>query len=357
MERASEDFLKGLLEIPSPSGFEEEAVRFWVKRVKRHADRIEKDVHGNALAVVNERGSPRVMLAGHIDEIGFMVSYVSDQGFLSFAQVGGHDRQVIQGMRVKVATAKGPVLGLLGKKPVHLMRNDEAGKVPELSDLWIDIGAKDGKEARKMVEIGNPVVVDMGFARMPNDFAVARGFDDRIGAFVVAETLRLLSERRPKAAVFSVATVQEEIGLRGAMTSTFRIDPQVGIAVDVTHAIDYPGVGGKERARGEDNKLGQGPAITRGPNINPKVFARLVAAAKKGKIPYQVEVASGRTGTDAAVIQTSRAGVATGLIGIPNRYMHTPCEMVSLKDVENAAALLAGFVRDLSPRTSFIPSD
>ena len=357
MERASEEFLKRLLDIPSPSGFEEEAIRFWTRKMARHADRIEKDVHGNAMAALNEKGSPRVMLAGHIDEIGFMVTHVSDEGFLSFSQLGGHDRQIIQGMRVKIMTAKGPVMGLLGKKPVHLMRGDEGRKVPETSDLWIDIGAKDGKEAKKMVEIGSHAVVDMGFARMPNRLAVARGFDDRIGAFVAAEALRKLRGKRPKAAVFSVATVQEEVGLRGAMTSTFRVRPDVGIAVDVTHAIDYPGVGGKERARGSDNKLGKGPAITRGPNINPKVYSRLVAAAKKRKIPYQVEADAGIPGTDAAVIQISRAGVASGLIGIPNRYMHTPCEVVSLEDVENASSLLAQFILDLSPRTNFIPSD
>ncbi len=302
MDKASQEFLVKLLEIPSPSGYEEQAVKVWSKHFGRCADRVDKDVHGNAMAVLNEKGRPRVMLAGHIDEIGFMVSHISDEGFISFSQVGGHDRQIIQGMRVKILCAGGPVLGVLGKKPIHLFRGDEGRKVPDTEDLWIDIGAKNGKETRKLVAVGDAIILEAGFSPLRNGLVTARGFDDRVGAFVAGEVLRLLSRKKPKAAVYAVATVQEEVGLRGAMTSTFRIEPQVGVAIDVAHATDYPGISGKDKARGGELKLGKGPAVTRGPNINPKVFSRLVAAARKGKVPYQVEPVPDGTGTDANVM-------------------------------------------------------
>ncbi|MFH1023104.1 MAG: M42 family metallopeptidase [Planctomycetota bacterium] len=356
MERTSQEFFENLLSTPSPSGAEEAAVRLWASYARPFADRIEKDVHGNVMAVLNPEGAPRVMLAGHIDEIGFMVSHISKEGYVSFAQIGGHDLQIIQGMRVKVLSAKGPVTGLIGKKPIHLLKAEERKKVPETEDLWIDIGAKNVREAKRIVEVGDAIVIDVKYENLRNGFAVARGFDDRAGAFVVVEALRLLSKSRPKAAVYAVATVQEEVGLRGAKTSAFGIDPQVGIAVDVTHAMDYPGVG-RERASFGDLSLGKGPVLSRGPNINPKVFARLQAAAKKRRIAFQVEAAPGGTGTDANAIQVSRAGVATGLVSIPNRYMHTPCEMVCLKDVENAAKLLAAFVEGLDGKSAFIPSE
>ncbi len=345
------------MEIPSPSGSEEAAARAWAGYAKPFADRIEKDTHGNVMAVLNPRGSPRVMLAGHIDEIGFMVTHINDDGFLSFAQVGGLDLQVIQGMRVKVLTATGPVPGLLGKKAIHLMTADDRKKVPATEDLWIDIGAKTGKEARGLVAIGDTAIVDYGFTPLRNGLAVARAFDDKAGSFAVVEALRLLAKKKISAAVYAVATVQEEIGLRGARTSAFGVDPQVGLAVDVTHATDNPGAGGRERAIQGVLKLGAGPVVARGPNINPKVFARLAAAAKAEKIPYQVEAAAGGTGTDANAIQVARGGVATGLLSIPLRYMHTPCEMLALSDITDTARLLAAFVARLDRRSNFIPSE
>jgi endoglucanase len=237
------------------------------------------------------------------------------------------------------------------------MSHEEGRKVPATEDLWIDIGAKDKKEAKGLVEIGDWAVIDMGYEPMRNGFAAARGFDDRIGAWVVGEALRILSKKRPSASVYAVATVQEEIGLRGARTSAFGIDPLVGIAVDVTHATDNPGAGGKEKAKLGHLKLGAGPVISRGPNINPKVFAGLRDAAKAAKIQFQVEAAPGGTGTDANVMQTTRSGIATGLVSIPLRYMHTPCEMLALKDVEDAAKLLAAFISRLDRRERFIPSE
>jgi endoglucanase len=255
---------------------------------------------------------------------------------------------------VRIHTASGPVLGLIGKKPIHLMGGDDRRKVLETQDLFIDIGAKDGKEAKKAIAIGDPITYDPNFEVLRRDQLVARGFDDKMGAYIAAEVLRCVSQskKKVKASVYAVATVQEEIGLRGARTSTYGIDPLVGIALDVTHATDYPGM---DKRRYGDIKIGAGPDIARGANINPVVFDRLVAAAKKLKIPYQVSAASGGTGTDANAMQLSRAGVATGLVSIPNRYMHTPVEVLSTKDLDNAIKLLTEFTLSIDEKTSFIP--
>jgi len=353
MREASLKFLEELLGQMSPSGFEADAANRWKAEAESFADEVKRDVHGNTIAVVNPEGKPRVMLAGHIDEIGFMVKYIDEKGFISFAPIGGWDPQIAQGQRVWIKGKNGIVLGVIGKKPIHLMQPEERKKVVEIKQMFIDIGAKNKEEAEKYVSVGDPIVVAHKFERMLGNKAVARGFDDRIGAFVVLEALRLLAEDRPKhAATFAVATVQEEIGLRGAKTSAFGIDPQVGIAVDVTFATDTPGIDKKQIG---DIKLGGGPVIARGPNINHKVFDMLVETAKELDIPYQIEGIPRGTGTDANVIQLTRAGVATGLISIPNRYMHTPCEMVDLEDVENAAKLIAGFVRKLTPETDLRP--
>ena len=359
MERSSQAFLERFMAVASPSGAEEEAARAWTAYTKPFATRIKKDVHGNVMAVLNPEGSPRVMLAGHIDEIGLMVTHVSDEGFLSFAQMGGHDVQILQGMRVNVQTARGSIKGLIGKKAIHLMTSEDRKKVPQTEELWIDIGAKGGDEARALVEIGDVAVVDWAYVALRNGLAAARAFDDKIGAFVVAEALRLLAKgrKRPAAAVYAVATVQEEIGLRGARTAAFGINPHVGIAVDVTHSTDNPGAGAREKAQQGIIKLGGGPVIARGPNINPKVFQRLRDVAKREKISVQIEAAPRGTPTDANAIQLTQAGVAAGLVSIPLRYMHTPCETLALKDAEDTARLLAGFVAGLDRRASFIPSD
>ena len=229
------------------------------------------------------------------------------------------------------------------------------GKVVKIEDLWIDIGAKDKEEAASLVEIGDPAVLDYAFAELRNDLVVARGFDDRIGAFVVLEAARLLAAMNPKASIYAVATVQEEIGLRGAKTSAFAIDPKVGIAVDVGFATDTPVMESEKKKVGEFS-MGKGPIIARGPNINPPLHKLIVQAAKEADIPYQIEGAPRGTGTDANAIQLARAGVATGLICIPNRYMHSPCEIVHLTDLENALKLIAQTVAKIDETTSFLPS-
>jgi len=355
MKKESLAFLRQYVEPASPSGFEQEASRLWREEADRFAERTRVDTHGNSFALVNEGGSPRVMLAGHADEIGLMITYIDERGYLSFTGIGGWDVQVLPGQRVRIRGRNGTLLGVIGRKPIHLLEEEERKKVVKIEDLWIDIGAKDKVEASTLVEIGDSAVLDYGFAELRNDLVVARGLDDRVGAFVVLEAARLLASMAPKAAVYAVATVQEEIGLRGAKTSAFGIDPQVGIAVDVGFATDTPGME-SEKKKVCEAAMGKGPLIGRGPNINPPLYSLFVKTAKEKKIPYQIEGNPRGTGTDANAIQLTRAGVATGLISIPNRYMHSPCEVVHLADLENASKLIAYTVAKIDPKTSFLPS-
>jgi endoglucanase len=353
MRKESVNFLRDLIAAPSPSGFEGPAQEVWMSRTSPFADEITRDVHGNAIAAVNPAGSPRIMLAGHIDEVGFMVKYISDDGFISFATIGGVDIHLAPARRVVIHTAHGPVMGVIGKKPIHLMSPEaRASQKLEWHQLWIDIGAKDRKEAEKKVDLGDPVTFTDGFEVLNGNCVIGRGFDDKAGAFTVSEVLRLLKGRKIQAAVYGVATVQEELGLRGAKTSAHGIDPDIGIATDVTFASDHPDTDKKQLG---EITLGKGPVLARGPNINPKVYSRLVKLAKADKIPYQVEPAPRATGTDANVIQMTRSGVAAGLVSIPNRYMHTPVEMVHLEDLDNSAKLLAAYIESLKPGEDLLP--
>jgi endoglucanase len=293
------------------------------------------------------------MLAGHIDEIGLMVSYIDDKGFLNFAPIGGHDATVLVGQRVYVHTATQTLLGVLGRKPIHLLSADERKAPVEIKGLWIDIGASSRDEAEKLVRVGDPVTLAGGLERLRGDLLVAKAFDDRVGAYVAAEVLRAVAGDALQAAVFAVGTCQEEVGYRGAITSAARIKPDVAIAVDVGHALDYPGVD-DEKKRRNYLALGKGPQISRGPNINPVVFDLLVQAADAEGIPYQIDPTPGESGTDGWAIQVAHQGVATGIIGISLRYMHTPVEVLSTVDLDQTVALLAAFIRRLDRSTGFI---
>lgn len=352
MQKESLDLLRQLIGIASPSGFEWGIQTLLKKQMKANCDEVHADVHGNVIGVINPKAPVRVMLSGHCDEIGLMVVHVEDRGFISFAAVGGIDPSVIDGQRVKIHTAKGGVFGVIGRKPIHMMEPDERGKAMKLQDLWIDIGARNRKEAERHVSVGDYVTIDVGLEPMLNNLVAGRGFDDRAGAFVVVETLRRLKGRKLKVGVYGVTTVQEEIGLRGARTSAYGIDPHVGIAVDVGFASDYPG--GDPKRTG-DCKLGKGPTLHRGPNINP-VLARLMeASAKKHRTPFQVTAEPSATGTDANAMQVNRSGVAAALVSIPNRYMHTAVEVISLEDLDNCSKLLADFIADMDPGQKYIP--
>lgn len=356
MTDSSHDFLKRLLDSPGPSGFESAPARVWRDEVKRFADELRPDVHGNSVGTVNPKGTPRLMFAGHIDEIGLQITHIDDEGFLYFAGIGGWDSQVLVGQRVIVVGPAGPVRGVIGKKAPHLMKKEDFEKVSQISDLWIDIGAASRDEALKRVHVGDPAVLDAASQEFPGGRIVSRSIDNRIGAYVVAEALRLLArERPPHAAIFAVATTREEIAYTGggARTSAVGIDPQVALVVDVTHSTDWPGA---DKKLGGDHKLGAGPVFGRGSALNPVVFDLLVRCAVEEGIPYSVQAAPRDTGTDADAIHNALRGIPTGLVSVPNRYMHSPNEMVALADVERAARLLAAFARKLGPDTSFIPT-
>ncbi len=356
-------FLKTLVESPSPSGYEGPARAIWRRAVEGVADTLSTDLHGNTIATVNPSGAPRVLLAGHVDEIGFMVTYIDDDGFVYFGPIGGHDPVIAPGQRVRIHPASGdPILGAIGRRPVHLMQGDERDKKVELRDLWIDVGARSRDEAAGRVRVGDPITFAVGLERLTlaEDRVVSRALDNKMGAFIVAETLKEVAARRGDglklaASLTAVATVQEEVGLRGAYTSTFSVNPHVGIAVDVTHALDHPGAGSGDKRRLGDVRMGKGPVIARGPSVNPVVFERLVAAAEAAGVPYQVEPAPGSSGTDADAIQRSRGGVATGVVSVALRYMHTPVETIEISDIEDAITLLAAFVARLDGDTDFTP--
>jgi putative aminopeptidase FrvX len=345
-------FLTELLKAKSPSGAEAQAQAVYDTFVKPHADGYANDALGNRLATLNMKGAPTLMMAGHMDELGLIITYVNKDGFLYFDTIGGHDRSIISGRRVIIQTANGPVRGVTGKRAIHLMEDAERKKVPEIHEIWMDIGAKTKAEALTRVAIGDVATYDHEFALIHGSIGTARAFDNKVGAYVVGETLVRLAKERAKLAarIVSVATTQEEIGTRGAQASAFAVDPHVGLIVDVGHATDHPDC--DPRKFGE-TKLGAGPIICRGPNINPKVYERLLACAKKAKIPFQLEADPRPTGTDARAVQMARGGVACGLVSIPLRYMHTPSEVVDLEDVENTVKLFMAFAKSVGKGESF----
>ena len=351
MRDASYDFLKRLLSTPGPSGYEEAAAKVWREEAGKFAE-VYGDRMGNSFATIGAGGSPRVMLAGHIDEIGVMVTHVDENGLVRFTGVGGWDPQVLVGQRVKLLTKGGEVAGVIGKKAIHVMEADERKKVSEIKSLWIDIGARDAEEAKGMVRVGDVGVIDADLVELPNGRIASRSVDNRMGAFVVLEAVRLLSEENDIGAeVVAVACVQEEIGLYGARGAAFGLDPDVAIAVDVTQATDTPGVSKNEHG---DHALGSGPVIKRATNISPIVSEGLIAAAESENISYTLEADSRSTGTDADAIQFTRAGIATGLVSCPNRYMHSPNEVVEVEDVENCARVIAAYIKTLSAETGFV---
>jgi len=353
MKKDALAFLENMLSAPSPSGYEGPARQIWVDRVKRFAADVTVDVHGNAIATINPEGTPHVMLAGHIDEIGFQICHVEESGFLRFRTIGGHDMQSVEGRRVHIHTNSGPILGVVGKKPIHLIRDRTRASKPKAADLWIDAGFSSKRAALKVVDLGDPVTYVEGFAPLRGKLAVGRAFDNKVGAFIAAEALEALDRAKNlKCRVTSVATVQEEIGLRGARTSTFGLDPDVGIAIDVTWATDDPSADAKELG---EVKLGDGPVLARGPNTNPPLFSMLRQAARREGIVHQIRALPAATGTDANAMQIARAGMATALIGIPQRYMHSPVEVCHLGDLEAAVKLISCTVSKLDRKSSFIP--
>ncbi len=352
MKTEQYNFLENLINAPSPSGYEGAAAKVYRDYVKKYADEVTTDVMGSVIAVKNPSAGSKVMLAGHIDEIGMIIHYIDDKGFLYFQEIGGIDPSVLPGARVDIHTSKGFVRGIIGRTAIHMLEREERGKALKLSDLWIDIGAKDKKEAEKLVTIGDAATVSYGLEKLLGNKILSRAFDDKAGVFVIAETLRLLVDKKIAVSVSAVATTQEEVGRRGARTAAFNVDAEVGIAVDVCHGIDYPTA---NKSKNGDIELGRGPVILRGANATPKLAEILIETAKKNKIPYQIEAGGGDSGTDAFIMQLNKSGMATAVVSVPVRYMHTPGEVADSEDMENAAKLVATFIEVLSAKTDWTP--
>ncbi|HEX9564876.1 MAG TPA: M20/M25/M40 family metallo-hydrolase [Gemmatimonadaceae bacterium] len=344
-------FLHRLLDSPGPSGFESLPARVWRQEASAFAT-VTADVAGNSIAVVNADAPVMIMLAGHIDEIGVIVTWIDDEGFAFIAPIGGWDPQVLVGQRIRFIGRDGDVFGVVGRKPIHLIKADARDKATKFEDLWVDIGATSRLDAASRLAVGDAGVIDSRLVELPNGRIVSRAIDDRIGAFIVLEALRRYAARPGQAAVAAVATTQEEIGYHGggALIAASRVGPHMAIAVDVTHATDHPTA---EKKEGGDHRLGGGPVIARGSVISPVVYRLLSGTATRLGIPWTVQAAGRGTSTDADCIHLAREGIATALVSIPNRYMHSPGEMVDLEDVDRAADLIAETCRSVSADTDF----
>ncbi len=347
--------LRDLLAARGPSGYETAPAGVWREAAGKFAQ-VSTDVLGTTLALVApahgyEKQPRRLLVVGHIDEIGLIVTHIDDDGYLWFREVGGWDAQILVGQRIVIDTSAGPVPGVVGKKPIHLLRNEDRKKVAEIREMHIDIGARDGEQARGLVRIGDVAVIDAQPTELPNGRLTARALDNRLGAFVALEAARLIAEAGgAQWETAAVAAVQEEITFGGSRTSAFSLEPDAAIVVDVTHATDAPGIDVKEAGKHE---LGSGPVITRGSTLNRAVFELLVKAGEEEKIPFTVEASARATGTDADAVHLSRSGVPTGLVSIPIRYMHSPVELVQLEDVHATARLIAAAALRLASDASF----
>jgi endoglucanase len=345
------DVLRRLLTAPGPSGYEQAPAAVFRDAAAAFAE-VTHDTVGSTVARVPGTGDgPSVAVVGHIDEIGLIVHHIDDDGFLWFTGVGGWDPIILIGQRIEIATRDGVVSGVIGRKPPHLLREDDRKKVPELRTLHVDIGARDGDEARSLVRIGDVGVIAGDPVELPNGRLVSRSMDNRLGTFVAFETARLVAEAGGAPGdVYAAAVAQEEITFAGARTTAYSLRPDIAIVVDVTFATDQPGTEVKELGKHE---FGTGPVLTRGSTLDPQIFELLYAAGEAEDIPFTVSASGRHTGTDADAFHLSRAGIPTGVVSIPLRYMHSPVEMVQLDDVENTARLIAAFARRLEAGADF----
>jgi endoglucanase len=352
MRDASLEFLRRLVNTPSPSGHEARGQKVWLDYVRPLAEELASDAYGNCVATLNKGGRPRVMLAAHADEIAMAVNWITDEGYIYVRRLGGIDPAITKAQRVTIHTRHGPITGVVGNVAPHLTKDDNDKKVPKIHDLFIDIGVSSRKEAEALVRVADPITLSDSFELLRNDRAVARAFDNRIGTFAVAEALRLLAPARAKlsAEICAVSNVMEEVGLYGARQIAYSLKPDVAIVVDVTHATDYPNV---SRAQHGDVRIGAGPTLTHGGCNHPEVVARLETVAKRRRIPLQHEAMSATSGTDTDAIFWTRGGIPSALISLPNRYMHSPVELISLKDLEHIPTLLAEFAQSVQPSDEF----
>lgn len=348
----ADQFLKDLLATSGTSGFEQQIQQVIRNFTTPFADTVETDVHGNVIAAVNPGGKRRILLDAHCDQIGLIVRNIDEMGFLRVNPVGGWDMQVLLGQKMMVHTSSGSIPGVIARKPIHLLKEKERKVVPAINELWIDIGSQSNKETESIVSIGDSVTPTPSLTELRNGRLSGVAMDDRTGIWVIMQALKMIAEQKPTAAVFGVSTVQEEIGLRGAQTSAYNINPDVAIAVDVTHATDCPGIDQNEHGK---VTIGGGPVIVRGANANPRVFDLLKKTADDHDITIQVNAIARAASNDGAAIQVSRGGCAAGLVTLPNRYMHSPVEVVAESDLEQSAKLIAEFCLAIDDATSFIP--
>ncbi len=345
-------FLENLLKTPGTSGFEQDIQAVVREFVTPFSDTVDTDVHGNLIATVNPSGNRRILLDAHCDQIGLIVRHIDDKGFLRVNPVGGWDMQILLGQKMLVHTDSGSIPGVIARKPIHLLEANERKTVPKISDLWIDIGSASKSETAEFVRIGDSVTPEPSLRQLRNGRISGVSMDDRTGVWVVMNALKQVSKASPAACVTSVSAVQEEIGLRGAQTSAYNVNPEIGIAVDVTHATDCPGIDQNEFG---DIKIGGGPVVVRGANANPRVFELLMDIAATHDIPVQINALARPASNDGAALQVSRGGCAAGIVALPNRYMHSPVEVVAESDLEYAAKLLAQFCLAVQDDTSFVP--
>ena len=353
MNKRSLQFLETLVNTPSPSGYESRGLRVWMDYAGQYADETYSDAYGNCVAVLNKGGGPRLMLAGHADEIGMTVNFIDDDGYVYVRRLGGTNPAITKAQRVTIHTRKGSVMGVVGSVAPHLMRTETGTpKVPKIHEVFIDIGVGSRKAAEKLIRVGDPITLNDQFELLRGDLAVARAFDNRVGTWAVAETLRLLQSGKAKlnAEVCAVANTMEEVGLFGARQIAYSLHPDIALVMDVTHATDYPTVDKRQHG---DIKVGQGPTVTHGNCNHPEVIKRVEQVAKRLKINLQHEAISSTSGTDTDAVFWTRGGIPSGLISLPNRYMHSPVEVVSLKDLEQIPQLMAGFAKSLKKGDQF----
>ncbi len=356
MNDADKTFLFELLNTPSPSGFEAQGLRRWAAYVRQYADTVESDTYGNTWATLTGtagEGAPKVMLEAHADEIGFIINYISDDGFLYFAQIGGSDRAIVRSRRVRILGSRGVVKGVIGNTAIHLRKDKSDEKLPEWHEFFIDVGATSKQQVADLgIRVGHPVVFEESADELTANRLIGRALDNRIGGFIIAQVMKRLAEapERPGCTVYAVNAIQEEIGGHGARMITYRLSPDVAVVLDVTHATDSPGI---SKERFGSVKLGGGPSVTHGTANHPKVVDRLVETAGREEIPLQHEASSRVTGTDTDDVFVTKAGVPVALLSLPMRYMHSTVEMVDLQDVERCIQLLTAFVRSVQPGDSF----
>jgi endoglucanase len=345
------DVLRRLLTAPGPSGHEQAPAAVFRDACSEFAEVTHDTVGSTVARVAGTGGGPVLAIVGHIDEIGLIVHHIDDDGFLWFTSVGGWDPIILVGQRVEIATRNGAVVGVVGKKPIHLMSEEDRKKVPELKHLHIDIGAKDGDDARSMVRVGDVAVIGGEPVELPNDRVISRSMDNRIGCFVAYEAARLVAEAGgARGDVCALAVAQEEITFAGARTTAFSLEPDLAVVVDVTFATDAPDTNEKEVGR---HRFGTGPVLQRGATLHPQLFELLHEAGEAEGIPFTMTASGRSTGTDADAFHIARGGVPSTVVSVPLRYMHSPVEMIQLDDVHNAARLIAAFARRLEPGVSF----